>query len=180
VPPSRRPRLSEDGWLRFGERLTAVAEYLQDRGVRLAYHPHMGTVVETEAEIDRLMAVTGDAVGLLLDTGHLAYAGGDVAGVARRHAPRICHVHAKDVRPAVLADARRRDRSFLDAVVAGVFTVPGDGCVDFPLLLGILKSAGYAGWLVVEAEQDPAVAHPLTYAKMGFGYLSQAVAAAWP
>lgn len=178
VPLSRRPRLADREWPRFGEALTEVAERLRSRGVRMAYHHHMGTVVETEAEIDRLMAVTGDAVGLLLDTGHLTYAGGDVTAVARRHARRIGHVHCKDVRPTVLADARRRDWSFLDAVVAGVFTVPGDGCVDYPALLRVLGEAAYSGWLVVEAEQDPAVAHPLTYAKMGFAFLRGASAAA--
>jgi inosose dehydratase len=179
VPLSQRPRLpGNEAWRRFGEALTEVAEHLRGRGVRLAYHHHMGTVVETEAEIDRLMAVTGEAVGLLLDTGHLTYAGGDVAGVARRHGRRIIHVHCKDVRPAVLADARRRDQSFLDAVVAGVFTVPGDGCVDYGAVLAALKAAGYAGWLVVEAEQDPAVAHPLTYAKLGATNLRRAVTSA--
>jgi len=178
VPLSRRPRLGEADWPRYGEALTEVAEALRSRGVRLAFHHHMGTVVETEAEVDRLMAVTGEAVGLLLDTGHLAYAGADVAGVARRHARRIVHVHCKDVRPAVLAEARRRDWSFLEAVVAGVFTVPGDGAVDYPPVLRILREAGYDGWLVVEAEQDPAVAHPLTYARMGHDYLSRAASAA--
>jgi len=178
IPLSRRPRLTEHDWERFGGALTEVADHLRAHGLRLAYHHHMGTVVETEAEIDRLMATTGESVGLLLDTGHLTYAGGDVAGVARRQAARIVHVHCKDVRPAVLAEARRRDRSFLDAVVAGVFTVPGDGVVDYGALLAILRDAGYAGWLVVEAEQDPAVAHPLTYAKLGFANLARAVAAA--
>jgi inosose dehydratase len=178
VPLSRRPRLAEGDWRRFGEALTEVAERTLVRGVRLAYHHHMGTVVETAEEIDRLMAVTGEAVGLLLDTGHLTYADADVAVVARRHARRIVHVHCKDVRPAVLAEARQRDQSFLDGVVAGVFTVPGDGCVNYPALLSILRAAGYAGWLVVEAEQDPAVAHPLTYAKMGHDYLSGAAATA--
>jgi len=178
VPLSRRPRLLDGEWRRFGEALTEVAEHLRERGLRLAYHHHMGTVVETEAEIDRLTAVTGEAVGLLLDTGHLTYAGGDVRGVARRHAARLVHVHCKDVRPAVLAEARRRDQSFLDAVVAGVFTVPGDGSIDYGALTRLLKEGGYSGWLVVEAEQDPAVAHPLTYARMGFAHLSRAVAAA--
>ena len=178
IPLSRRPRLAEGDWPRFGAALTEVAAYLAERGMRLAYHHHMGTVVETEAEIDRLMAVTGDAVGLLLDTGHLTYAGGDVAGVARRQTPRIVHVHCKDVRAAVLGEARRHDWSFLDAVVGGVFTVPGDGVVDYGTLLRILKATGYSGWLVVEAEQDPAVAHPLTYARMGYAHLRQAVAAA--
>jgi len=176
VSLSARPRMADDDWPRFGEALTEVAEHLAGRGMRLAYHHHMGTVAETEAEIDRLMRATGPAVGLLLDTGHLTYAGGDVLAVARRHAGRIVHVHCKDVRPAVLVEARRRDRSFLDAVVDGVFTVPGDGCVDYRALLEILRDAGYAGWLVVEAEQDPAKAHPLTYARMGFAHLSRLLA----
>jgi inosose dehydratase len=176
VPLSTRPRLAEGDWSRFGAALTEVADHLARRGMRLAYHHHMGTVVETEGEIDRLMQVTGPAVGLLLDTGHLTYAGGDVLGVARRHASRIIHVHCKDVRPAVLVEARRRDQSFLDAVVEGVFTVPGDGCVDYKALLEVLRDGGYAGWLVVEAEQDPKKAHPLTYARMGFAHLSRLLA----
>lgn len=178
VPLSRRPVLPADGWAAFGAAVTEVAEHLQRRGLRLAYHHHMGTVVETEEEIDRLMAATGEAVGLLLDTGHLTYAGGDVAGVARRHAARIVHVHCKDVRPRVLAEARALDQSFLDAVVAGVFTVPGDGSIDYDSLLAILRDAKYGGWLVVEAEQDPAVAHPLTYARLGFTNLTAALGAA--
>ena len=176
VPLSTRPRMAEADWQKFGAALTEAADHLTRRGMRLAYHHHMGTVVETEDEIDRLMRVTGPAVGLLLDTGHLTYAGGDVLAVARRHAHRIVHVHCKDVRPAVLTEARRRDQSFLDAVVEGVFTVPGDGCVDYKALLAILRDAGYSGWLVVEAEQDPKKAHPLTYARMGFAHLSRLLA----
>lgn len=175
---ARRPVMDDDGWQRFGDRLTALAEHLRARGVRLAYHHHMGTVVESAADIDRLMALTGDAVGLLFDTGHLAYAGADPVAVARRHAARIIHVHAKDARPAVLRDARARDRSFLDAVVDGVFTVPGDGAVDFAGCLGVLADAGYRGWLVVEAEQDPAKAHPLTYARLGHDHLARLARAA--
>ena len=162
----------------FTERLTAVADHLAERGVRMAYHHHMGTVIETEAEIDRLMRSTGETVSLLLDTGHLTYAGADPAAVTKRHIARINHVHCKDVRPAVLAAMRKGNRSFLDAVVEGVFTVPGDGAVGFPAVLGILKAASYRGWLVVEAEQDPAKAHPLTYARMGYDYLSRAANAA--
>jgi inosose dehydratase len=173
-PVTQRPRIAESDWSWFAERLTAVADHLAGRGVRMAYHHHMGTVVETEAEIDRLMRLTGESVGLLLDTGHLTYAGADPAAVARRHIERINHVHCKDVRPEVLTAMRKGDRSFLDAVVEGVFTVPGDGAVDFAGVLGVLKAARYLGWLVVEAEQDPAKAHPLTYARMGHDYLSSA------
>ena len=138
----------------------------------------MGTVVETEAEIDRLMTATGDSVGLLLDTGHLAFAGAAPAVVARRYGHRISHVHCKDVRGDVLAWVRAADTSFLDAVVAGVFTVPGDGGIDFAAVLEALAATEYHGWLVVEAEQDPAKAPPLAYARLGYAHLSAAVARA--
>ena len=178
TPISRRPRLAEAEWPEFTRRLTTLADGLAAQGVRMAYHHHMGTVIETAEEIDRLMAMTGESVGLLLDTGHLAYAGADPAALASRHIARIVHVHCKDVRPKVLSTMRAGDRSFLDAVVEGVFTVPGDGSVDFPAVLSELKAGKYRGWLVVEAEQDPAKAHPLTYARMGYSYLCGAAQAA--
>ena len=128
-------------------------------------------MIESEAEIDRLMAVTGEKVGLLLDTGHAVYAGVDPAALIRRHVDRIKHVHCKDVRREVLARVRARDTSFLDAVLEGVFTVPGDGCIDFSGVLVELAAAHYNGWLVVEAEQDPENAPPLAYARLGFAEL---------
>ena len=178
APISTRPRLSDDDWAPYGERLTRVGEHLAARGVAMAYHHHMGTVIETEAEIDRLMACTGEAVGLLLDTGHLSFSGADPAAVAARHGRRINHVHCKDVRAAVLEKARGGDMSFLNAVLEGVFTVPGDGAVDFTKVLAALRPFSYSGWLVVEAEQDPAKAHPLTYARMGHDGITRALAAA--
>ena len=174
-PLSRRPSLPNGHWRDFGIHLTELADRLAERGIRLAYHHHMGTVVETAAEIDRLMASTGGSVGLLLDTGHLAFAGADPVDIAWRHGLRISHVHCKDVRPDVLARARAADQSFLDSVIDGVFTVPGDGAIDFVAVLGALKAANYRGWLVVEAEQDPAKAPPLVYARSGFAHLSAAV-----
>ena len=177
-PLSARPQLADDRWSQFGERLTAVADHLAGRGVPMSYHHHMGTVIQTEDEIDRLMGTTGPAVGLLLDTGHLTYAGGDPSALARRHASRINHVHCKDVRPGGLLDrAQAKDWSFLEAIVEGVFTVPGDGIIDFPAVLGALRDGEYEGWLVVEADQDPAKAHPLTYARMGYRGLAKAVKA---
>jgi inosose dehydratase len=175
-PLSTRPRLRDEEWRDFGSRLTDLADYLARGGIRLAYHHHMGTVVENEAEIDRLMAATGDSVGLLLDTGHLAFAGADPAAVAYRHGRRITHVHCKDVRDDVLAWVQAADASFLDAVVAGVFTVPGDGSIEFAGVLEALALAEYHGWLVVEAEQDPVRAPPLAYARLGFAHLSAVVA----
>ncbi|WP_199562582.1 myo-inosose-2 dehydratase [Pelagibacterium lacus] len=177
TPLSARPVLPHDVWGRFGMRLTAFAQKLkQHYGLTLVYHHHMGTIVQTEAEIDRLMATTGDAVHLLLDTGHVTWGGGDPARVARNHKARIAHVHAKDVRAAMMLKSNAEDWSFLRSVLAGVYTVPGDGLVDFPAVFAEL--GGYAGWVVVEAEQDPEKAHPLTYAKMGYDYLRQALGGA--
>ena len=178
VPLSRRPVLAESEWPGFCARLNEVAAHLRRRGVRMGFHHHMGTVVQTESEIDRLMAMTSDDVGFLLDTGHLAFAGGDPVAVARRHGNRIVHVHCKDVRASVLAGVLRDDESFLRAVLDGVFTVPGDGAIDFPAVLRELAKHRYVGWLVVEAEQDPAKAHPLTYARMGHDNLARAAAGA--
>jgi inosose dehydratase len=171
-----RPVLASTDWAQFGARMTEVGDRTLAEGVRLVYHHHMGTVVESEAEIDLLMASTGPSVHLLLDTGHATFGGGDPAALARRYRARISHVHTKDVRADVMATAKAQRLSFLDAVISGVFTVPGDGCVDYPAVFRELP--GYVGWVVVEAEQDPAKAHPLTYAKLGYknlhGYLTDA------
>jgi len=173
TPLSHRPVLAADRWKDFGWRLTEMAKHLAGRGVAMAFHHHMGTVVQSAEDVDRLMDSTGDEVGLLLDTGHLTYAGADPAAVARKYAARINHVHCKDLRRDVLDRVRAEDWSFLDAVLEGVFTVPGDGFVDYPSIFPILAGQAYDGWLVVEAEQDPAKAHPMTYAKMGYDYLKK-------
>lgn len=174
TPVSRRPVMTDAQWQTLTERLDQVARYCLDQGVQVAYHHHMGTVVESADDVRRLMDNTGEAVGLLLDTGHLKFAGDDPLQIQQEYAGRICHVHCKDIRAEVLADARNRDLSFLDCVLNGTFTVPGDGCIDYPTLFKGLKASGYEGWLVVEAEQDPAVAHPLTYARMGYEGLIRA------
>jgi inosose dehydratase len=167
---SRRPILPDVEWPHFADRLTALGDAVAAEGLALVYHHHMGTVVQTGEEIDRLMALCGPGVKLLLDTGHATFAGADPTALAQRHRHRIAHVHCKDVRPRVMQTAQAEDWSFLDSVVAGVFTVPGDGAVDFPAVLAALP--GYAGWLVVEAEQDPQQANPLVYARMGHNSLA--------
>ena len=167
-PISQRPSLSADEWPGYGGKITKLAERMADFGVKLAFHHHMGTIVETDAEIGELMARTGKAVGLLYDTGHCAFSGGDPKALLQRHIDRVVHVHCKDVRPGMVARAREADMSFMGAVMAGIFTVPGDGVIDYAALLAILADHKYEGWLVVEAEQDPAKAHPLTYATMGY------------
>ncbi|MDE2335550.1 MAG: myo-inosose-2 dehydratase [Rhodospirillales bacterium] len=175
VALSRRQTLSEAQWPLFCARLSRLSGLLAGEGLTLAYHHHMGTCIQTEAEIDRLMAGS-EGAGLLLDTGHASFAGADPVALARRHRARIVHVHCKDVRADVAGRALADDISFLDAVLAGAFTVPGDGSVDFAAVLGELR--GYAGWLVVEAEQDPARAEPLAYARLGFDHLTRFARAA--
>ncbi|WP_421692682.1 myo-inosose-2 dehydratase [Aestuariivirga sp.] len=167
-PISKRPALSPDEWPGYGRRLTELAERMADFGVRMAFHHHMGTIVETDQEVDLLMKHTGPAVGLLFDTGHSLFAGGDPLALLKRNVSRVVHVHCKDARRAMLEKARQGDMSFMAAVMEGIFTVPGDGCIDYLPILRTLADNGYSGWLVVEAEQDPRKAHPLTYAEMGF------------
>jgi myo-inosose-2 dehydratase len=169
APLSRRPVL--DDWAQFGARVTAVADATLREGVRLVYHHHIGTIVQSEADIDAFMAATGPSVHLLLDTGHATWGGADPAALAARYRDRISHVHAKDVRPAVMQMAAAQDWSFLHSVVEGVYTVPGDGMVDYAAVFRALP--GYAGWVVIEAEQDPARAHPLTYAQRGYAHLTR-------
>ena len=168
---SKRPRIAAKDWPVYGRKVTELAERMAAFGIRMAFHHHMGTIVQTDAEIDRLMATTGEAAGLLFDTGHCLFAGGDPDALLARHIRRVVHVHCKDVRRAVLDKVLADDASFMGAVLQGVFTVPGDGCIAFVPLLRRLRAVDYAGWLVVEAEQDPRTAHPLTYARMGHGNL---------
>ncbi len=177
-PVSQRARLDDAEWPAYGRKITALADRMAEFGVRMAVHHHMQTIIETDHEIDRLMAHSGESVGLLFDTGHCVYAKGDPAALLARHVGRVNHVHCKDIRRSVLEQAWATDMSFMDAVLAGIFTVPGDGSVDYPPLLARLAEAGYSGWLVVEAEQDPARANPLTYATMGYRNLRRMAEAA--
>jgi inosose dehydratase len=179
TPVSMRPRFASDAqWQGYAQRLDAFGAHLKAiYGITLAYHHHMGAYVESPADIDRLMALTNPGkVGLLFDTGH-AYFGGadDPVALLKRHAARVVHVHCKDVRAGLIAKARNDGWSFLNGVLAGTFTVPGDGAIDFDAVLATLHAAGYSGWLVVEAEQDPAVAPSYAYAKKGYQTLRRIV-----
>jgi myo-inosose-2 dehydratase len=164
-PLKARPVMNNGEWKQLAQNLTRFAEMVAGEDLQLVYHPHMGTVIQTEAEIDRLMEMCGASVHLLLDTGHAAFGGANPVALAKRFRSRIGHVHTKDVRRHVMEEACRNGWSFLDAVVAGVYTVPGDGMIDFTSVFKALK--GYSGWVVVEAEQDPEKAPPAKYAKMG-------------
>lgn len=172
TPVSNRPHFANDAlWQAYAERLNAFGEHLLTTyGIKLAYHHHMGAYVESPDDIDKLMDLTDPAkVFLLFDTGH-AYFGGAINPVPllKRHVHRVAHVHCKDVRAKVITQARNDSWSFLNGVISGTFTVPGDGAIDYEAILATLKNAGYEGWLVVEAEQDPAVAPSYQYAKKGY------------
>ena len=180
VPVNDRPRLSAAEMAAFGARIEAFAAYLASQGITLAYHHHMGTVVESPEEIDAFMAATGPATHLLFDTGHCTFGGGDPAAVLAKHAGRVAHFHAKNIRRPVTERVRAENLSFLQGVLAGAFTVPGDpeGAIDFVPLLKILAENGYDGWLVIEAEQDPVLRNPLEYQSLGLRALKAAAAEA--
>ena len=178
APLNTKRKLSEDEIKVYGRKMTAFAEWCADQGMPISYHHHMAAVIETEAELDLLMAHSGASLPLLFDAGHMAFAGGDVLGVIDKHHARMTHIHTKDVRQSVIDGLDRTRESFLDAVVKGAFTVPGDGSLDFEMIVKKLASYGYEGWFVVEAEQDPAVSPPFEMAKTGHKELLRVMAEA--
>ena len=167
--------MNDAEWARLLDGLNRLGKIaLEEYGISLTYHHHMGTVIQTEEETDRFLAGTDPRyVNLLYDTGHFAFAGFDPLAMVKKYVGRIKHVHLKDVRPAVLERVHKEDMSFLNAVRAGAFTVPGDGCIDFEPIFKVLEDAGYEGWMLVEAEQDPAIANPFEYALKGRKYIRE-------
>jgi inosose dehydratase len=178
VPLSMTPRLDEAGWKAFGARMTGFADYIASQGLKFAYHHHLGTVVERPEDLEAFLKITGASVGLTLDTGHAALGGIDPVAAIRAHPKRIAHVHCKDVRRQVFAEVRAKDTSFLDGVLAGMFTVPGDGGLDYAAVMRALADIDYSGWIIIEAEQDPAVCDPREYATLGLATLEREAAAA--
>ena len=173
TPLSKRPKLSEDEWKILITRINEISEMMMDEGMPLAYHHHMGTVIETEEETKRLIENTNDTVKLLIDTGHMLFAQGNSIKLAEDFSERLIHIHCKDIRKEILEKSLKNDSTFRQAFLDGAFTVPGDGCIDYKPFLKVLNKKEYKGWLVVEAEQDPAKANPFEYAKIGFDYLSK-------
>ena len=166
--------MNDDEWKRLADGLNKLGKVAKDHGMTLTYHHHMGTVVQTEEEIDRFMEmVDPELVFLLFDSGHLSFAGIDPEKVLKKYVGRVRHVHLKDIRKEKVEEARKNSWSFLKGVREGVFTVPGDGDVDFAPLFKILEEANYAGWVVVEAEQDHAKANPFEYALKARKYMSE-------
>ncbi|HEY1454842.1 MAG TPA: myo-inosose-2 dehydratase [Roseiarcus sp.] len=177
-PLSERPRLKKSDWALYGAKMTEFAERLQGEGLKLCYHHHMGTIIQSERDIDALMAHTKLPVHLLLDTGHARWGGADPANLARAYRSRIGHVHCKDVREAKMRESNAGDWSFLDSILGqgkelGVYTAPGDGMIDYPTVFRELK--GYSGWVVLEAEQDPKKAPALPYARKGVAHIRAAL-----
>lgn len=173
TPLSRRPKFSSLAqWEAYAKKLDGFGAYLKSNGITLAYHHHMGAYCESTQDLDTLMKLTTSNVGLLFDTGHITFAGGNALAELKKHIGRVVHVHCKDVRENVMLKARNNDQSFLNSVLDGVFTVPGDGMIDFEPILALLAEHNYKGWLIVEAEQDPAVAPSYEYAKKGYDCLA--------
>lgn len=167
IPLNQKPKLSDDEMKSYARRMTDFAEWCEGSGMPISYHHHMAAVIETEKELDAFINQSGEALPLLYDAGHMAFAGGDVLRVIDNHHKRISHVHTKDVRQEVADNLDRSRESFLDAVIKGVFTVPGDGSLNFESIINRLASYSYEGWFVVEAEQDPVVNPPLKMAQLG-------------
>jgi inosose dehydratase len=177
-PLSATPRLNRADWALFGEKLTEVGDAVAAAGLRLAYHHHLGTVVESGEDVERFLESTGPSVGLTIDTGHAALGGVDAVSLIREHPERVAHVHCKDIRGKVFRKIEFEGGSFLRGVLEGMFTVPGDGDLDFRTVMQALGKIGYSGWIIVEAEQDPAIADPRRYGAIGLTTLRREAAAA--
>ncbi len=166
--------MNDEEWKKFADGLNKLGKIAQEYGITLVYHHHMGTVVQTAEEVDKMMELTDPSLlYLLFDSGHLAYCGQDYMAVLKKYAKRIKHVHLKDIRPEVVKKVKDEHKSFLQGVRMGAFTVPGDGCIDFKPIFDVLNEAGYEGWMLVEAEQDPAIANPFKYAKKARAYIKE-------
>ena len=177
IPLSDKPVFDDKDWDNLIHGLDRAGQLCHTYGIQAGYHHHMGTGIETYAEIDRLMnSTTSDLLHLCADTGHLRYAGIDPLDVFENFADRIVHIHLKDIRANILTSESSKNGSFLDSVLEGVFTVPGDGMIDFIPIFETVVESGYTGWMIVEAEQDPAKADPLQYAQMAADYLGKIIA----
>lgn len=171
-----KPYFTDEEWQLTADGYNELAKLAAEKGMQVCLHHHMGTAIQTTEEIDRFMAITNDDVFLLFDTGHAYYSEGSQAkmlAILEKYLPRINHVHLKDVRDEVVAEVRSQKLSFLDGVKKGTFTVPGDGVIDFTPVFKILDESGYKGWMVVEAEQDPALANPFEYAVKARKYIRE-------
>ena len=171
-PLTTRPTLEKDEWKNYCDKISELSDRLIDVGMPMSYHEHMGTIIQSEEDVDKFISFTNDNTFLLYDTGHLMFAKANYERVLKNYITRINHVHCKDIRKEIFLNSIKNNLSFRDSFLNGVFTVPGDGCIDYNPLIKILFDSEYTNWLVIEAEQDPKKANPLEYAKIGFKYLS--------
>ena len=169
---STRPTMEDDEFVEYCKKINDISNRLSDEGIPMSYHEHMGTIIQTENDVDRFMNNTNQNTFLLYDTGHLLFAEANYERVLKNYISKINHVHCKDIRQNILKNSLKNDLSFRESFLNGVFTVPGDGCIDYEPLFEILYQNNYDKWLIIEAEQDPKKANPLEYAKIGFRYLS--------
>jgi inosose dehydratase len=166
--------MNDDEWELLANGLNKLGEYALNKGIKLVYHHHMGTVVQTNYETDKLLKMTNEKyVFLLFDSGHYALSGANPANELKKHIKRVKHIHLKDVRTNKISDVKNKNMSFLDAVKFGIFTVPSDGNIDFQSIFNIIKDNNYNDWLLVEAEQDPAIANPFEMAKKAYKYIKK-------
>ena len=173
VPLIHRPQLEDNEWNSYCNKISEISKRLSDIGLPMSYHQHMGTIIQSIQDVDHLLNDTNDETSLLFDTGHLMFAQGDCETILKKYVSRVNHIHCKDIRKKILEKSLLENLSFRDSFLEGVFTVPGDGCIDYKPLLNILYENKYNKWLVVEAEQDPKKANPLEYAKIGYDYLTK-------
>jgi len=170
-PLSSRPQLEDTEWKNYANKISELSNRLDDIGIPMSYHEHMGTIIQTEQDVDRFINETNNKTFLCYDTGHLLFAQANYENILKKYISRINHVHCKDIRENILNNSLKNDLSFRDSFLEGVFTVPGDGCINYKPILDILKNNNYNKWLVIEAEQDPKKANPFEYAKIGYKYL---------
>ena len=175
---SKRPKLKDNEWKEYFIKVSEISKRLTDIGLPMSYHAHMGTIIQSEEDIDKLLDNTNDETFLLYDTGHILFAQGDYEKILKKYINRINHIHCKDIRKNILEISLSKDISFTNAFLEGVFTVPGDGCINYKPLFEILYNNQYSKWLVVEAEQDPKKANPLEYAQIGYNYLTKVLSEA--
>ena len=175
VALSKRPQLNLNEWKEYCKKISEISNRLYDAGIPMSYHEHMGTIIQSEEDVDRFMNETNDKTYLLFDTGHLLFAQADYEKILKNYINKINHIHCKDIRKNILDRSLKEDFSFRKSFLEGVFTVPGDGCIDYKPLIKILYENNYSDWLVIEAEQDPFKANPYEYAKLGYKYLSKIV-----
>jgi inosose dehydratase len=173
IPLSKRPILKDNEWDDYCNKISEISKRLSDIGLPMSYHEHMGTIIQSEQDVYRLLDNTDDKTSLLFDTGHILFAEGDYESILKKYVSRVNHVHCKDIRKEILNRSLSNDSSFRDSFLEGVFTVPGDGCINYKPLFETLHDNKYSKWLIVEAEQDPKKANPLKYAKIGYKYLNR-------